>query len=252
MDVSASFQFLVDALTRNYRILAPDWRGFGLTDRPQADCYWFPDYMGDLEALLDQCLPGEAVDLVAHSMGGNVAMLYAGVRPQRVRRLINLDGVGMPASRPENAPARYAEWLDELREGARLRDYASREEVAERLCRNNPRLSAARAAFLAQHWSAPNAAGRFELLGDPAHKLVNPQLYRVEEAVACWRAITAPVMLVFAGEAGRWQKFVSSGSFRIRLSAIRHLRTEKVADAGHMLHHDQPERVAALIEDFLA
>ena len=99
MDVSASFQFVVDALARNWRVFAPDWRGYGLTDRTQADCYWFPDYLGDLDTLIDSLAErGEltdAVDLLGHSMGGNVAMFYAGIRPQRVRRLINLEGFGL-------------------------------------------------------------------------------------------------------------------------------------------------------------
>ena len=77
----------------DWHVIAPDWRGFGLTATPGADTYWFPDYLGDLDALLD-AVPGAAgwtgaVDLVGHSMGGNVAMSYAGVRPARVRRLVN-------------------------------------------------------------------------------------------------------------------------------------------------------------------
>src|SRR5690349_21173648 len=87
MDVSASFQFVVDALRGDWRVLAPDWRGYGLTDWTHADSYWYPDYLGDLEALLAHFQPREPATLVAHSMGGNVACIYAGTRPQRVRRL---------------------------------------------------------------------------------------------------------------------------------------------------------------------
>ncbi len=251
MDVSASFQFLVDAFARNWRVLAPDWRGFGLSDRDPGDCYWFPDYLADLEFLLDALLPGQAVDLVAHSMGGNVATIYAGVRPQRVRRLVNLEGLGMPATRPEQAPERYGEWIDELREGTRLRDYASRAEVAARLERNNPRLGAAQAAFLAEHWALPADGGRFVLAGDAAHKIINPQLYRVDEVLACWRRVQADVLLVVARQSDRWYKFLNT-EFRERMPALASLRTAIVEDAGHMLHHDQPQQVARLIEEFLS
>ena len=112
MDVSASWQFMVDALSQDRWIVAPDWRGFGLTrsEGPPVDSYWFPDYLGDLDALLDQIAPDRPVDLVGHSMGGNVATIYAGVRPARVRRLVNLEGFGMPATRPSQAPGRYAQW----------------------------------------------------------------------------------------------------------------------------------------------
>jgi pimeloyl-ACP methyl ester carboxylesterase len=251
MDVSASFQFVADAFSRERRVLAPDWRGFGLTDRPRADSYWFPDYLADLDALLEALLPGRAVDLVGHSMGGNVSMLYAGVRPERVRRLVNLEGFGMRATEPAQAPARMREWLDELRTPARMRDYASREAVAGRLIETNPRLPADKARFLAEHWSAPNAAGRLELLGDPAHKRVNPYLYRVDETVAIWRAIAAPVLLVSADAPDRWRRFVDTDEYRARLAAIPQLRQACVEQAGHMLHHDQPERVASLIEEFI-
>ena len=119
MDVGASFQFIVDVLSEAFvagrPILAPDWRGFGDTDPGKVDHYWFPDYLAGLDFLLDHYAPGQQVDLVGHSMGGNIVMLYAGVRPGRIRRLVNLEGFGMPATRPEQAPVRYAKWMDELK-----------------------------------------------------------------------------------------------------------------------------------------
>jgi pimeloyl-ACP methyl ester carboxylesterase len=251
MDVSASFQFVVDCLARDRHVLAPDWRGFGLTDRPAADTYWFPDYLADLDALLDALAPQGAVDVVAHSMGGNVAMLYAGVRPARVRRLVNLEGFGMSRTDPADAPARLREWLDGLRAGPSMRDYDSTDAVAGRLVQTNPRLPMDKARWLAGHWSAPNAAGRHALLGDPAHKLVNPYLYRVDEVVATWREIAAPVLLVSAAESDARRRFVDSDEYRERLAAVPSLRRAEVAQAGHMLHHDQPARVASLIEEFV-
>jgi pimeloyl-ACP methyl ester carboxylesterase len=96
MDVGASYQFVVDALTTDRWVVAPDWRGFGLTPSGGADSFWFPDYLADLDALLDLLSPDAPVDLVGHSMGGNVAMMYAGIRPERIRTLVNLEGFGLP------------------------------------------------------------------------------------------------------------------------------------------------------------
>ena len=79
MDVSASFQFTVDALKGDWHVLAPDWRGFGLTDWAPAD-YWFPDYVADLDVLLNLLSHDEPATIVGHSMGGNIAGLYAGAR----------------------------------------------------------------------------------------------------------------------------------------------------------------------------
>lgn len=251
MDVSASFQFVVDALRGDWHVLAPDWRGFGLTEWC-ANGYWFPDYLADLDALLDALAGDAAVNLVGHSMGGNVANLYAGVRPARIRRLALLEGFGLPRTQPAAAPARYAKWLDELREPASLKRYASLDEVAQRLMRNNPRLTRDKAAFLAPHWSRRTESGDFELLGDPAHKHINPVLYRIEEALACWHRVTASVLWVWGD--GEWmRKWFQSGDEDIaqRRAAFGTLREVTLENCGHMMHHDQPQALAQLLEDFL-
>ncbi|MEO7031100.1 MAG: alpha/beta hydrolase [Herbaspirillum sp.] len=256
MDVSASFQFVVDSLARDWHVIAPDWRGFGLSENSGTDNYWSPDYLGDLDALLRHYVPDGAVDLLGHSMGGNVAMLYAGIRPQRIRRLINLEGFGAGASSPDKAPARYAKWLDDLQQPPTMRGYASQAEVAARLQKTNPRLSDQRAAFLSGKWARPSADGSWEILGDPVHKSNGPVLYRVEEALACWAQISAPVLWVEAAETDVWRWLGSKEKARAeidrRLGHVPRVQTELIRDAGHMLHHDQPELLAALIEKFLA
>lgn len=256
MDVSASFQFMADCLQRDWHVIAPDWRGFGLTRNPGVDCYWFADYLGDLDAILAYYSSDEPVNLLGHSMGGNVACLYAGVRPARVRKLVNLEGFGLPVTRPEQAPGRYAKWLDELRQPPQLRSYASREDVMRRLQKNNRRLTDKRADFLSRHWSAQNERGEWEILGDAAHKLVSPILYRVEEVLACWQAIAAPVLWVEADdtEAWRWMGPKETARLEIdrRITFFRNVAKAMIADAGHMLHHDQPEALAQLVERFLA
>ena len=251
MDVSASFQFLVDAMSPRWDVYAPDWRGYGLTDWGQSDCYWFPDYLGDLDALLERIQPRTPVDLVGHSLGGNVALLYAGVRPERVARLVNLEGFGMSATRPEQAPNRYARWLEELRDPPRLRGYADFAALADRLQKNNARLSRERAEFLARHWGH-EVDGSVQLRGDPGHKIVNPILYRYEEARAIWQRISAPVLWVDASESEALKRIgIGSAQYAERRSAIANLRHVTVPNAGHMLHHDQPEALARLIEQFL-
>jgi len=251
MDVSASFQFLVDALGGAWDVHAPDWRGFGLTDWARADCYWFADYLADLDVLLERISPGAPVNLVGHSLGGNVACLYAGVRPERVAKLVNLEGFGMAATRPEQAPERYARWLEELRERPRLRGYRDFDALAARLRQGNPRLTEARAAFLALHWGR-EAAGGVVLRADPAHKIVNPVLYRAEEAYACWRKVRAPVLWVDAEQSDTLGRLrLDAAQHAERRAAFADLRYATVRDAGHMLHHDQPDAVARLIEAFV-
>ena len=253
MDVSASFQFLVDAMRGEWRVIAPDWRGFGLTEWTKGGSYWFPDYFADLDALLDRFSRNIPATLIGHSMGGNVAGMYAGVRPERVARLVSLEGFGLADAGPEKAPERFARWLKELSEDAPgFRDYDSFDALAERLRGNNPRLSQERALFLAKHWGLAKAEGRVALASDPAHKLVNPVLYRVEEAAACWDKVAAPVLWVVGAETEIPKRLKLSGAdLASRKARFRRLTERVIPDAGHMLHHDQPERLADVIEEFL-
>jgi pimeloyl-ACP methyl ester carboxylesterase len=259
MDVAASFQFVVDALAAaeggTRHLVAADWRGFGLTETPASGSYFFPDYLADLDALLDHVSPAAPVDLLGHSMGGNVVMLYAGLRPERVRRLVNLEGFGMPRTKPEQAPKRLVQWLDELKTPALLRDYASAEEVAERLMKNNPLLPADKAAWLAPHWARQEADGRWHILGDPAHKHVNPVLYQVDEVLATWKLISAPVLWVDGDRtdvAKWWGHRYPRSEFDERLAVVQNVTKATLSPCGHMLHHDQPQALATQLLRFLA
>jgi pimeloyl-ACP methyl ester carboxylesterase len=290
MDVSASFQFIADQLADRFHIFAPDWRGYGLTKWPAADTYWFADYLADMDFLLDALVGDAAIPIIGHSMGGNVVMLYGGVRPERASHVINLEGFGLGGSQPEQAPRRYAKWMDALKDPPALRPYANVQDVAARLMKNNPRMTADKAAFLAPHWAGPvtyplppgegqgegvAAKGKgllidenaltptlsreerahkdmlWRIRGDPAHRLPSPQLYRVEEVLACWRAITAPVLWVEALQTDSRAMLGGIPDFEERLTQVRHLTTRKIDNAGHMLHHDQPEEVARVIAEFL-
>jgi pimeloyl-ACP methyl ester carboxylesterase len=258
MDVAASWQFVVDALHADHYVIAPDWRGYGLTESPPADNYWFPDYLADLDFLLDHYSPAGPVHLAGHSMGGNIAMLYAGSRPERIRRLVNLEGFGMAATRPSQAPKRYALWMDELKAFHRgelaLKSYDSVDGVAQRLMKTNRRLGQDKADWLARHWARQDAGGRWHILGDAAHKITNAQLFRVDEVLELYRRIACPVLWIEASDdslAQWWQGRFTLAEFHERLQAVPQLRTARVEDAGHMLHHDQPQVLARLIEAFL-
>jgi len=251
MDVSASFQFLVDCLERDWHVIAPDWRGFGQTDWAPGG-YWFPDYYADLDALLNLYQPDAPVNLAGHSMGGNVACTYAGIHPRRIAKLVSLEGFGAGRTTPADAPARYARWLDQLATPPVFKTYASFEAVAARMQKSNPRLTATRARFLAEHWAHETGARTVELRSDPRHKTVNPVLSRIDELLACWRRITAPVLWLRgdASSAPGWRSDDDS-QFAERKSAFSDLREITLVDCGHMLHHDQPARVAAAVETFL-
>jgi pimeloyl-ACP methyl ester carboxylesterase len=257
-DVGASFQFVVDALARaegfERHVWAPDWRGFGLSQASGSDAYWFADYLGDLDALIDAVSPHSPIDLLGHSMGGNVVMSYAGVRPQRVRRLVNLEGFGLPRTEPDQAPKRLAQWLDDLKEPKAFKGFESEAEVAARLMANNPRLTQDKARWLAPHWAGRGSDGRWHVRCDPAHKRVNPVPYRVDEILATWSRIGAPSLWV-EGEltdiSGWWGHRYSKAEFHQRLDSVPQVRRERLEGCGHMLHHDRPQALAQVLADFL-
>ena len=249
LDCGATWQFLADALPDTWDLAAPDWRGFGGSAWAPGG-YWFADYLADLDALLDALVPSAPARLVAHSMGGNIASLYAGVRPARLAWLINLEGVGLPATHPDDAPARYRRWLEELRAPPRASTFDSVEALAARLLRRSPRLGAERARFVARAWTQPAANGRVALAADPKHRWVNPVLYRREETEACWREVRVPTLLVLGAESDLAVRAGDAGWSAYYRGLLPHLETASLADTGHMMHHEDPAGVAALVVGF--
>jgi len=251
MDSSASFQFVVDSLREKWHVIAPDWRGFGLTARTH-EGYWFPDYYTDLDTLVEIYDRDHPVRLVGHSMGGNIALTYAGICPQRVEAVVSLEGFGLARTQSGDAPARLRRWLEQLRNPPGFRKYRSFDELAARLQREHPGLDDEKAAFLARHRARETMDGSIELLDDPRHKIANPYLYRIEESIACWSEVTAPVLWVFARNSrGTGNLADHPQQLAERKGDFRNCSEAWIEDCGHMLHLDQPQRTAAAIEAFL-
>ncbi|MFO7277027.1 MAG: alpha/beta hydrolase [Pseudomonadota bacterium] len=250
LDAGATWQFLVDCLPDSWSFVAPDLRGCGGTERAPGG-YWFPDYLADLEALLDALVPNAPARLMGHSMGGNIASLYAGVRPDRVAWLVNLEGFGLPRTEPDQAAARFAEWLDQLRQGPRVSRYDSVERFAAVLRTRNPRLTLERSLFIAHAWTRPVENG-VELAADPLHRLVNPVLYRREEAESCWRRIKAPSLLLIGELSELRERLGADGTEEALRAAFPGARLRTVPGVGHMMHHEDPQAVAERIVEFVA
>jgi pimeloyl-ACP methyl ester carboxylesterase len=241
-DTGSTFQFVVDAFREDWFVVAPDWRGFGRTGGG-ALAYWFPDYLADLDHLLGHYSPDAPVNLVGHSMGGNIAGLYAGILPERVASFINLEGFGLEDTDPNEAPARYRSWIERGRKRLVASQRESFETLARQIRDNAPGMSVAQADFVAREWATEEASGGIRLRADPAHKLPNPVLYRRAEAEACWQKTTAPVVLV----AGRNSPYGAHAAL-----PFANRQTRWIEDAGHMLHFEQPSELAHVIEEFLA
>ena len=249
-DTGISFQFLADALPSSWCLIAPDWRGFGDTDW-NLQGYWFPDYLADLDVLVDTFAAGKQVRLVGHSMGGNVALLYAGIRPERVSHAVTLEQYGLPDSDPDTAPAHYAHWLDQWYKPPVNLEYDNIDAMVRRLCSLARHLSVERARFLAPHWCKATPHGRLISKIDPGHKRVNPVLYRRAEARACWRKISARVMLGLGADSILMERYREEQVSKEFKACFKNLHEVTIPQSGHMLHLDQPELTAAALDKFL-
>ena len=244
-DMGTTLQFVIDAFEGDWFIVAPDWRGFGRTQL-STDSYWFPDYLADLHALLQHYSPNASATLVGHSMGANIAALYAGSFPERIATLINVEGFGLPDKNPVEAPLRYRAWVESINSDVAFSSYADYNALARRIKKQSQRMSDAAAQFVAREWGVYDAGGRVQLRADSRHKQPNAVLYRRAEAEACWRAIRAEILLV-SGD---------SGPFSLELDAVDTLpfpkhETRVIEGSGHMVHFEAPGQLAAVIEAFL-
>ena len=247
-DASATFQFLVDALAGEWRAVAPDWRGHGRSGRA-ASPYAFSDYLADLDALLPALFGGRPVPIVGHSLGGNVACVYAGLRPERLTHLVSLDGFGVPERSSADAPDRLVRWLDSLAQDYPERLYPDLAAMAERLAAANPQLPADKALFMAEHLSRP-AAGGFVWALDPAHRRPFAAPHRVAEWEACLRRIAAPTLWLGSGATFPPALDEEPGGLA-RRAALARAELRRIPGTGHNLHHDAPDAVAREIEEFL-
>lgn len=249
-DGAATFQFLVDALPGDWRFIAPDWRGHGGSDWTPGN-YWLSDFVGDLDALVDEIGLGVGLSIIAHSMGANIASLYAGLRPERVSRLVLLDALGnMLDLSPVPIVETLLRQLRSIRPRAPGNAYPSLAAMAERLMAANARLGVGQAQFLAAALSRPAADGGYVWSKDPSFVRSFPTLHTTEEWSACWARIVAPVLCLFSSDPRPHAVTTAPAEVRARAAHFRDIRIATIPDTGHNLHHDAPDAVAAAIHDF--
>ena len=250
MDCGAAWQLLVDQLPDDWPLLAIDWPGYGRSARRAAH-YWYPEHLAELDWLLEEVSPQLPARLIGHSMGGSVASMYAGVRPERVAWVVNMEGFGMPALPHAELPALIAGWLDALRTPPVARRYRDLEELAAALRRAHPQLPLAHARFLANAWTRP-VDGGFEMLADPRQQMRTPIRYARAEVEACWARARAPQLLLYGEESAHVRRVLDVDTPSRLRQIMPALVIAPIAAAGHLLPHEQPEQVARAIVQFAA
>jgi len=251
-DHARSWDAVALALRDRWRVIAPDLRGHGDSAWAVGGTYTLSEFVLDLAQLVD-ALDVERVTIVAHSLGGAVALQYAGLFPERVERLVAIEGLGpSPAllEKLEAQPAwkRLLDWTHTMRELASRhpRRYASIEEAAARMREVNGFLSESMARHLTVHGVARNEDGTFSWKFDNYVRAISPVRLSGAELRALWARVACPVLLVRGAES-----WASDPAEDGRMAAFRNARRVNVPQAGHWVHHDQLERFLAAIRPFL-
>jgi pimeloyl-ACP methyl ester carboxylesterase len=250
MDCGAGWQLLVDQLPDDWPLVAVDWPGYGRSAR-RAERYWFADHLAELDWLVGALSPDRPVRLIGHSMGGTIASIYAGVRPARVAWLANLEGFGMPELPHAQFPGHVESWLDALKAPPSARRYPELEALALALQRANPRLPLAHARYLARAWTR-EVDGGFEILADPRQQLPTPIRYARADLEACWARVRAPLLLLYGAESDYMQRAIGPDALQRLHALMPSMRAGSIADAGHLLPHEQPAQVAQALLQFAA
>jgi pimeloyl-ACP methyl ester carboxylesterase len=252
LDNAATFQFVVDAFENDWHVIAPDLRGHGGSHFGH-EPYFFMQHIADLDSLLEHYSPSQPVRLIGHSLGANVSSIYAGSRPERVNCFVNIEGMAPAPRYMDSGPDKViGQWLTRLRAGPKNRVYADRAELAARLCQANPRLTSVRAGFLAEEFSRMRADGRVEFAIDPHQYVPSPTFGHRLVVEACWSRIEAPVLLITGSESYMLNQFDDDPEiFRQRVALLQRGEHVNIGGAGHNLHHEVPEQVAALAEEFM-
>lgn len=252
-DHCRSWDWIAARLSRDWHVIAPDWRGHG-------DSQWSPDgsypttsFIYDLAQLIHQ-LRLAPVTIVAHSYGGSISLRYAGIYPENVERIVAIEGLGWSpkiladrAGKPVEEKMRT--WLEgkRARAGKDLKRYPTLEEAAARMQEANAHLSREQVSHLTEHGVLTNEDGTYSWKFDRYFRTWPPYDMPETDVHRLWSRITCPALMIYGSQ--------SQASNPLEDGRARHFRTarfEFVEGAGHWVHHDQPDLFLKMVTAFLA
>jgi pimeloyl-ACP methyl ester carboxylesterase len=252
-DHCRNWDWVAEALRHDYHIIAPDLRGHGESAWSASGHYTMASYLYDLAQLIHQQALAP-VNIIAHSLGGNIALRYAGIYPENLRRLVAIEGLGPgPRAHADAARRPIAErmraWIEQQRDaaGRQPRRYATLEDAFERMREANQHLSPAQARHLTQHGINQNEDGTYSWKFDHYVRVWPPYDMTREEIAELWGRITCPALLVYGKES--WATDPAEDG---RLAYFQNARVLAVEGAGHWVHHDRLALFLSEVRTFLA
>lgn len=248
-DHCRNWDWVAEALCDEYHVIAPDLRGHGDSQWAIGGGYAMVDYVLDVASLLDQL--GEfPITIIGHSLGGAISLQYTGVYPDRVRKVVAIEGLGPPPRMIRDVPAheRMDRWVNEMQDLARRkpRPYDTLEEAVARMREANPRLTPEQAQHLTVHGSYRGEDGTWLWKFDNYVRASSPYLFNMHDARELWGRITCPVLLLRGTESWAEDPVLDG-----RAATFRDYEFHNVEGAGHWVHHDRLDEFLALTRAFL-
>ena len=251
-DHCRNWDWVAEAFREDYHIIAPDLRGHGDSQWLLGGSYDHVDYVYDIAQLLHQ-RNHKPVTIIGHSLGGSISLLYSGLYPDTVTKLVSIEGMGPPPAIFEeriNQPVevRLDVWVKDLRQisGRIPRRYHSLEDAYERMQTENPHLTEAQARHLTIHGSIQNEDGTFSWKFDNYVRALAPVGLPQEEQYALYNRITCPTLL-FRGT----ESWAADPATDGRVDHFQDVRVANIEGAGHWVHHDQLDQFVAITREFL-
>jgi pimeloyl-ACP methyl ester carboxylesterase len=246
-DHCRGWDFVAQAFKDRYTVYAPDLRGHGDSTWAVGGMYSLPEHVLDV-ATLANTREGP-LTIIGHSMGGAVALQYAGTFPERVAKVVAIEGLGPPMEEPRSAWRRMRDWIDHMHDMERRqpRRYASLEAATRRMVEENPHLRPEMASHLTMYGTRRQEDGTYTWKFDNYARMHSPYEFNLEEAQEIWAQIRAPVLLIKGSES--WAPHPDENG---RAKVIPNHRTVIIEEAGHWAHHDQLGRFLEIVQGFLA
>jgi pimeloyl-ACP methyl ester carboxylesterase len=248
-DHARNWDWVAQALRDDYHIVAPDLRGHGDSQWSIGGSYAMVDYTLDVAQLLSalQLFP---ITIIGHSLGGSIALQYTGTYPERVRKVVAIEGLGPPPWMVKDTPPheRMQQWIAEMQGLARRHPhrYQSLDEAVGRMREANPHLSEAQARHLTVHGSYRDEDGTYLWKFDNYVRAASPYLFNMRDARGLWSQITCPVLLIRGTES-----WASDPEKDGRATAFRNYTLVNIERAGHWVHHDQLDEFLKVVRGFL-